>query len=201
MAEEVAFDRYVPSAAQAQQAQALIRLLQGCDAQGLTVSVFGGYGLDALYGRLTRDHGDFDLVVATETKAPLRAVLAKQGYKHMPAWSEPGRKEVFVHPALAAPFKVEVAVMDGTIMGQLAQQYGIEIDLSLFLPEIPNGQLLGYSMRTPTLAGIEIVNLIQRQTGIARGWAEFLHHEHQAKLIVLLRQQQAPSSAGLEVSV
>jgi hypothetical protein len=196
MAEEVAFDRYVPSAAQAQQAQALIQLLQECDVQGLAVSVFGGYGLDALYGRLTRDHGDFDLVVATEAQAQLIAVLVRQGYERMPEWSEPRRKEVFVHAALAAPFKAEVAVLDHATIAQLAQQYGVEIDLSLFLPEMPNGQLLGYPVRTPTLEGVEIVNLIQRQTGRARGWAAFLHQEHQAKLMALLRQQQALSSAA-----
>jgi hypothetical protein len=201
MAEDVTFDRYVPSTAQAQQAQALIRLLQERDAQGVAVSVFGGYGLDALYGRLTRDHGDFDLVVMTEAQAHLSVVLEGQGYEHVPQWSESGRKEVFVHAALAAPFKVEVAVFDRTTMAQLAQQYRLEMDMSLFLPDMPNGQLLGYPVRTPTLDGVEIVNLIQRQTGIARGWAEFLHQEHQAKLMALLRRRKSLSSASSEVSV
>lgn len=53
---ETTFNHYIPSPTQVQQVQARIALLKQCDAADIIVSIFGGYGLDALYGRLTRDH-------------------------------------------------------------------------------------------------------------------------------------------------
>ena len=183
------FDGYIPSPAQTNQAEALLKLLKECDEQGIQVCVFGGYGLDSLYGRLTRDHGDFDLIVETNMQPHLAEVLKKQDYEHMPAWDEPGRKTVYIHPALAAPFKVEVATLDETKLDYAAQAYGISIEYSILFPATPNGRLFGYPIRTPTPEGVELVNKIQQMTGVERGWDEFTHLQHQQLLLRLLKSR------------
>lgn len=183
------FDEYIPSPAQTNQAEALLKLLKECDEQGIQVCVFGGYGLDALYERLTRDHGDFDLIVEAEVQPRLSEVLKKQGYEHIPAWDEPGRKTVYTHPALAAPFKVEVATLDETKLDYAAQTYGISIEYTVLFPTTPNGRLFGYLIRTPTPEGVELVNKIQRVTGVERGWDEFIHLQHQQMLLRVLKNR------------
>lgn len=185
----IPFDTYRPSSNQLRQAQMLIDLLRECDVQGIIISVFGGYGLDALYGQLTRDHGDFDLFAAPEVQPRLFEVLAAQGFRHVPEWREEGFKEVFVHPAMAAPFKVDIAPLNHTILARFAQLTGLELDLSMFFPEPPNGQLLGYPMRVPTLAGVESIDYAQTQRHTALGSAEYAYRTHQAQLMALLRER------------
>jgi len=183
-------ENYSPSPRQAKQAQALITLLQQCDAEDVVVTVFGGYGLDALYGKLTRDHRDFDLVIEPSTRPHLERVLVNQGYTHIPAWSELDRKEVFTHPDFAEPFAAEVATFDRTMIPHLVQQYGMPIADTALFPEVPNGRLLDYPIRTPTLEGVAIINRIQQQTGVSRGWAEFAHQAHQALLVAVLHERR-----------
>ena len=183
-------ENYSPAPSQTKQAQALITLLQQCDAGGVVVTVFGGYGLDALYGKLTRDHCDFDLVVEPSTRPHLERVLVSQGYTLISVWSEPGRKEVYTHPDFAEPFAAEVATFDRTMIPHLARQYGIPLADTALFPEIPNGRLFDYPIRTPTLEGVAIINRIQQQTGVSRGWAEFAHQEHQALLLAVLHKRR-----------
>lgn len=189
-----ALENYIPSPTQAKQAQALVTLLQQCDAEGIIVTVFGGYGLDALYGKLTREHRDFDLVVEPSTRPQLERVLVSQGYTHIPAWSEPGRKEMYTHPDFAEPFAAEVATFDPAMLPHLVQQYGIAIAATALFPETHNGRLLNYPLRTPTLEGVAIINRIQQQTGLDRGWTEFAHEEHQALLLALLKERASLSA-------
>jgi hypothetical protein len=186
---DIPFNDYYPSANQRRQAQMLIELLQECDEQGIMISVFGGYGLDALYGQLTRDHGDFDLFAAPEAHPHLFGVLAAQGYRHVPEWREEGFKEVFIHPTVDAPFKVDIAPLNRTILARIAQQIGMELDIRMYFPEQPNGQLLGYSMRVPTLAGVESIDYAQTRRHTARGSAEYAYRAHQTQLMTLLRER------------
>ena len=73
-------NNYAPSEAQMKQAQALIALIRRCDQEDLPVCVFGGYGLDALYGRLTRDHDDFDLLIRAASQPRFVQILEALGY-------------------------------------------------------------------------------------------------------------------------
>ncbi len=189
MSNESEWASYVPSPQQARQLDALLALLKQCDAVDLPICVFGGYGLDALYGKLTRDHHDFDIIVATDNQEPLIEILMTLGYEHVPAWSEVGRKDCYIQRELGPDFVLELATIDEAKLAYVSQQHGIDADLSLVFPPEPNGQLLGQAMRTPTLQGIEIVNQIQRQTGSERGWDEFPHRQHQEALLAFLRQK------------
>jgi lincosamide nucleotidyltransferase A/C/D/E len=46
------------------------------------VSIEGGWGVDALLGRQTREHADLDLAVARHECEPAVAALAAVGYRH-----------------------------------------------------------------------------------------------------------------------
>jgi lincosamide nucleotidyltransferase A/C/D/E len=59
-------------------------VLHSLDAVGIAVSVEGGWGIDALLGRQTRDHSDLDLAVARDDCEAAGAALAVMGYRHDP---------------------------------------------------------------------------------------------------------------------
>gem|GEM_PF-513353 len=48
---------------------------------GITVWIDGGWGVDALFGRQTRDHADLDIAVQRKDNANLRQLLENNGYK------------------------------------------------------------------------------------------------------------------------
>ena len=54
---------YTPSKEQLKQLEILFELIDKCKEKEIEIWIVGGYGLDALYGSLTRDHGDIDLIV------------------------------------------------------------------------------------------------------------------------------------------
>ena len=60
------FDPYIPTEEQKKHSDFLLDVCDTCEERGITISVFGGYGLDGLYGNVTRDHGDFDFGVMEE---------------------------------------------------------------------------------------------------------------------------------------
>ena len=64
----------------------------------------GGWGVDALIGRQTRDHDDLDLALAAGDLAALEATLGQEGFKEAyrdgdrnPVYSDPAGRRVDVH--------------------------------------------------------------------------------------------------------
>ncbi|MBV7334865.1 nucleotidyltransferase family protein [Chloroflexi bacterium TSY] len=186
MSSQTEWENYIPSQRQQELVDTLIALLQECDRVGLFVSVFGGYGLDALYGKLTRDHGDFDLIVETQMEDQFVEILERHGYVYSEELSEPGRKACYLSENLGG-FKLEYVTLDENKLMFFQQQFGIELEMAQIFPFEPNGQLLGFDMRVPTIEIVQIVGRIQAQTGAARGWGEFQHQEHQEALVDYLK--------------
>ena len=67
--------------------------------------VGGGWGIDALLGRQTRDHGDLDVVVPAATDADVISALQSAGFRITTDWrpirvalTHPDGAEVDVHP-------------------------------------------------------------------------------------------------------
>ncbi|HXQ54917.1 MAG TPA: amino acid transporter, partial [Actinomycetes bacterium] len=58
----------------------VLGVLSRLEAAGLTAWVDGGWGVDALLGRQTREHEDLDLVVALADVERIRAGLAPLGF-------------------------------------------------------------------------------------------------------------------------
>jgi lincosamide nucleotidyltransferase A/C/D/E len=59
----------------------LYRLLERA---GIILWLDGGWGVDALLGRQTRDHSDVDIVVEEKNLSAVRALLAQEGFKDVP---------------------------------------------------------------------------------------------------------------------
>jgi hypothetical protein len=184
------FEEYTPAQNQLQQVLTLIRLLKHCDAKAIPVCVCGGYGLDALYGQLTRDHSDFDLMIHAESQNEFTRILGELGYEYVPERSVPGQKSAYHQRELAPRFKLEYATLDSSQLVQMVNQLGLDFDRSLFFLNQPNGQLLGYSMRTPTIEGVEIIIQIQHYVAKERGWPPYKHLQHQEDLLRVLKARR-----------
>lgn len=88
----------------------VIRTLDGLAGAGVECWVDGGWGVDALLGRQTRDHSDLDLVVAVEHVDHARAWLTDAGYTVIRDWlptaiafARPDGAEVDLHPVDRTP--------------------------------------------------------------------------------------------------
>ncbi|WP_307802858.1 nucleotidyltransferase domain-containing protein [Cellulomonas fengjieae] len=83
-------------------------LLDAFERAGIDVWVAGGWGIDALVGRQTRDHRDLDVLYRIEDDAPIRAVLTAAGYVPETDWwpvrvELRGPSYVDIHPLAFAP--------------------------------------------------------------------------------------------------
>ena len=64
----------------------VLRVLDALEARGVASWVLGGWGVDALVGRQTREHRDLDLAVRAEQLDPALAALATLGYAAETDW-------------------------------------------------------------------------------------------------------------------
>ena len=84
----------------------VLEVLRALDAAGVVVSVEGGWGVDALLGRQTREHNDLDLAVARDDCKAAASALAEVRYRHDPV-DKPGLPARFVlksHAGLRVDF-------------------------------------------------------------------------------------------------
>ena len=65
-------------------AAAVLAVLDLLAAAGVTPVVDGGWGVDALLGRQTREHTDLDLAVPTSSQDAAVAALRAAGFRHLP---------------------------------------------------------------------------------------------------------------------
>lgn len=87
-------------------ASGVLTVLSALRAAGATAWVDGGWGVDALLGRATREHSDLDLVVLTPELGSVRAALSDIGFGSvlrdwLPAAlavADPAGNEVDLHP-------------------------------------------------------------------------------------------------------
>lgn len=66
--------------------QGVVGLLDWLDAAGLRGWLGGGWGVDALVGRVTRPHQDVDLVVTEGQLGDVLALLGADGYAVAEDW-------------------------------------------------------------------------------------------------------------------
>lgn len=66
----------------------VVALLSDAEAEGIEAWVMGGWGVDALLGRETREHHDVDLLVEVKGLERFRLQLAGRGYRFAYVWWE-----------------------------------------------------------------------------------------------------------------
>ncbi|MEO3870118.1 hypothetical protein ABGB18_14975 [Nonomuraea sp. B12E4] len=76
-------------------AETVLGVLAALRAAGCEVWIAGGWGIDALVGRATREHGDLDLLHRVEQEPTVIATLAAAGYTEREG-VVPGRPARFV---------------------------------------------------------------------------------------------------------
>ncbi len=72
-------DNYTPNSEQIKQLDLIFKFFNNLENSGVHVSVHGGYGLDALYGRLTRDHRDLDFTLLEKDKTLILQQIGELG--------------------------------------------------------------------------------------------------------------------------
>lgn len=61
----------------------VLNLYNWFEENGIAVWVCGGWCVDALLGKQTRDHADFDIAIQCKDNANLRKLLENNGYKEI----------------------------------------------------------------------------------------------------------------------
>ncbi|MEV0998050.1 hypothetical protein [Nonomuraea sp. NPDC050202] len=78
------------------EASAVLHVLETLRKAGCQVWVAGGWGIDALVGRITREHADLDLLHRVEQEPAVIAALESLGYAERTEGVVPGRPARFV---------------------------------------------------------------------------------------------------------
>jgi lincosamide nucleotidyltransferase A/C/D/E len=69
-------------------AKDVLTIYQSLSDNGIQVWLSGGWGIDALLGRETREHKDLDVLILVDDVVPMRDLLARAGYALHELWSE-----------------------------------------------------------------------------------------------------------------
>jgi len=176
-------DEYEPSPEQQARFELLRTIIQKCESAGIRISITGGYGLDGLYGRLTRDHEDIDLLAQAGKESALTEILTELGFSKNEAITA---RETYTWNADPS-FKIEWASI-----GRLSEV--TDAPQEMFMPAEPNATLQGTDFRTPILDGhlfsIELLTERAKQ----QGWSAYPPRKAQNKalLIEALKQREAP---------
>jgi len=127
--------------------------------RNIRVSVFGGFGLDGLYGKMTRSHDDLDMFVEDDKYESLKSLLAEMGADLQEESSE---KTVCVFPGIE-DFKVEFA--RASVLREFTEN-----DPTDFMPEEANASIDGVSLCTPNLTGQQEIIRIQTERAAENDW-------------------------------
>ncbi|MDR1764883.1 MAG: hypothetical protein LBR77_02045 [Lachnospiraceae bacterium] len=65
------------------ESDAVLELYNHFNDCGITVWIDGGWGVDALLGRQTREHSDLDIAVSRQDAGKLRALLESKGFREV----------------------------------------------------------------------------------------------------------------------
>jgi len=170
---EINLENYQPSKEQLKRLRSLLDISSECQKQGITVWVFGGYGLDALYGKLTRDHRDFDLYVKEGSEEKLVEIIKKLGYYLTPEKIGTVEKIVYRNKNLSSDFRLEYGTLE-----KIKKLTSAE-NLELLVPEKPLGKLQGQPIWTPTVEGFKRIIEINNRFAAKDKWEEYPYREWQ----------------------
>jgi len=175
---------YLPSDEQLRQLDSLLVILAECHRLGIRAWVTGGYGLDALYGTLTRAHGDFDLFIKEESKDKFIRIIKKHGYQHTPRKVGAVGKVVFKNPSLPPDFRLELGTIEQA--EKLLRKLNIIENISSLAPENPLGNLRGQPIWTPTLEGFKKMIEINDQLAKKNSEDRYPYRDWQKKILAAL---------------
>jgi len=168
---------------QKKQLESLLSIVSGCKKEGIKVWVFGGYGLDALYGKLTRDHADFDLHIRKKSEKKFTKIIQKLGYVRTDEKVGEVGKVVFRNFNLRPEFRLELGIIEKG--EKLARKLGVN-DISKGFPDKTLGKLCGQSIHTPTLLGFKKVIEVNDKLAEKNGWDKYPHRKWQRNILTAI---------------
>lgn len=174
---EINLENYSPSEEQSKRLESLLAVSSECQKQGIIVWVFGGYGLDALYGKLTRDHRDFDLYVEGNLEEKFIEIIKKLGFYLTPEKAGTIEKIVFKNKNLSSDFRLEYGTLEKI------KKLVPDENLALLIPKEPSGKLHGHPIWTPTSEGFKKIIEINNQFAVKDKWEEYPYREWQIKIM------------------
>lgn len=136
---------YQPSPQQIVQKELLFRLLDLSEKNKIKVFVMGGYGLDALYGKLTRDHRDFDIYIYKQDETKFKQLLADLNFSSTNRLVGEIKKREYMNPEYTDKFSIEYGIIEEGM--RLMSTQSIED----YIPSSPIGVLEGEPVPTFTL--------------------------------------------------
>lgn len=160
---------YKPTQQQRKQLDLLIKLLKELQDGAVTVYVAGGYGLDALYGQLTRDHRDLDLYIHEADQEALERVLNDYGFHPTGNFiGEAGKKE-YANKEFSDQFTIECGVVESGL------KFLSETEQTKLLSTEPLGSLGDFKIWTPTLTGFKKMIEINNILAAKNNYPEYTH--------------------------
>lgn len=174
-------ENYVPDKEQLRRVGSLLDITRQCEDVGIIVTVLGGYGLDGIYGKLTRSHDDIDMLVADSQIDDVKTVLEILGYQR--DLGEVG-KYVYKNVMMDPSFKVEFAGL--STLGQFTEK-----DTDYFIPSEANASLDGQLFRAMTLRGQKDIIEIQNIRAEQEKWNDYptAKRQNQSSLISELERR------------
>ena len=174
-------ENYVPDKEQLRRVGYLLDITRQCEDVGIIVTVLGGYGLDDIYGKLTRSHDDIDMLVADSQIDDVKTVLEILGYQR--DLGEVG-KYVYKNVMMDPSFKVEFAGL--STLGQFTEK-----DTDYFIPSEANASLDGQLFRAMTLRGQKDIIEIQNIRAEQEKWNDYptAKRQNQSSLISELERR------------
>lgn len=179
--------KYQPSPKQQKQLHCLLRIINSCDTSNIRLLVVGGYGLDALYGRLTRDHNDFDLFVYEQSKAKFITIIQNIGFSPTDELVGEVGKSVYVNNNFSPELRLEFGTIEQGM--QLIKKLDLKINLSFSIPATPFGVLSGQPILTPTLDQFKKLIEINNYLAIQNNQIKYPHQKWQQKILQALEQK------------
>ncbi len=128
---------------QLQQRHVLQELIVITETAGILIWFCGGYALDALEGRLTRQHTDIDLLVRQEDKERLKTTLLSAGFRLQ---TEGPHYVVFVKMEVWLDCLIWQRMSDGTLVTDRGE-WGVYFWPDDAFPDNPNATLAGHPVR------------------------------------------------------
>jgi hypothetical protein len=166
---------YTPDSQELSKLGVLLNIIKMCQNNGIEIFVVGGYGIDGMYGKLTREHDDIDILYHLSKYNDLKNILKEIGFGITESSDE---KTTFVHDKMLPTFKVEIVPIE------LLNKYS-DKPLDFFVTKEPNAKLSGLKFHTLTMNGQkDLINIINFRAKIGR-WAKYPKQKRKNQKAVL----------------
>ena len=175
--------KYSPSEDQTRRLNILIEILRIARKEKVRVIITGGYGLDALLGRLTRDHHDIDLFIDLRNKPIMDRILSKFNFKPTGKVVGESGKNEFASDDFGSDFTIEYGYIENGI------KLIPEEKQSAFLPDEPIGSLNDIPVLTPTLYGFKEMIKLNNKLAAINNTPAYAHKAWMDEVVDLLEKR------------